>query len=706
MSTITWLHVSDLHFNTSEYQNWEADIVLNSLLEDIEKQIDAEQLQPDFIAVTGDIAFSGSPQEYDIAISFFNELLKKTGLGKDRFFVVPGNHDVLRSSITAEAKTIISALTTPEKVYHSLANPADSKLIMKKFEGYERFVSSYLDQKIMFDNENYFFVRKLDLNGHNITILGLNTAWMAEGNQNDRGKLALGEHQVRQALRSVYSGDLVIALMHHPFDWLYEFDWECCEALLMEKCDFILRGHLHRTSLLMQITPDAKAFTVAAGACYETRKHKNGYNFIRINTEDRKGVIFLRSWTNSGSGFWTKDIMTYRNLEDGNYPFSLDEYLSTAPPGGDPLNNIIMQFNSHTDRVLNNIDITIPGIAEPLDRNEVALIVDQLNQTRSVVFTGDAGTGKSGICKMLTQSARDKGLICLLIDARQLDHIQNAAQMQEHLGLQGSMYSAIKRIGRNKGCRFIIDQLDNITDLPSASYLTTLVIECSDLEGVEVIVISRKREGHEKTLIENLTKNNFVEINCYPLTETETIQVFNQLGINNPTADLIRLGSNLLNLQLIGQIKQDNTPFDFSSLTDETLLWEKYLQIWQQRESLAHTSQSAELIIAEAVKLAKEGLNSKDRTFLLSYPGTPQQNRLVSGKIIIHMEGRAYRFYHEKLHDFLYAWDATERNLMPKDVFKEISEFRTRNVFLWMEKIYKQRGTEKHLQFLRDTFNG
>ncbi len=42
----------------------------------------------------------------------------------------------------------------------------------------------------------------------------------------------------------IAGADLRIALMHHPFEWLADFDREVCEPLLMERCDFILRGHV------------------------------------------------------------------------------------------------------------------------------------------------------------------------------------------------------------------------------------------------------------------------------------------------------------------------------------------------------------------------------------------------------------------------------------------------------------------------------
>jgi hypothetical protein len=137
----------------------------------------------------------------------------------------------------------------------------------------------------------------------------------------------------------------------------------------------------------------------------------------------------------------------------------------------------------------------------------------------------------------------------------------------------------------------------------------------------------------------------------------------------------------------------------------EVDLWEKYRRILLERERLVSNPQMAGQIIAEAVRLAKLGLNAEDRTFILDYPPSVIQNRLISWEIIVQEEGRTFRFRHEKLQDYLYAWDATERNIMPSDVRNEIDVLKTRNVLVWMNKLYANRGSKLHAQFVKEMLN-
>jgi 3',5'-cyclic AMP phosphodiesterase CpdA len=121
MSTLTWLHLSDLHFRATHA--YDENIVLQALLRDVTDRIQQDGLRPDFVAVSGDIAFSGQPAEYELARRFFDDLLATTGLGKDRLFLVPGNHDVDRSRISPGARAIGDSLADRETAGAVLASP-------------------------------------------------------------------------------------------------------------------------------------------------------------------------------------------------------------------------------------------------------------------------------------------------------------------------------------------------------------------------------------------------------------------------------------------------------------------------------------------------------------------------------------------------------------------------------------------------------
>jgi 3',5'-cyclic AMP phosphodiesterase CpdA len=345
MSTFTWLHISDLHFHAS--QAYDADVVLRELLQDVAQRFEQDGLRPDLILASGDLAFSGKPDEYTAARHFFDRLLAATGLSKERLFLVPGNHDIDRDLISRGAQSIADSLADRSSVNAILSNPGDRQLMFARFGGYADFVNGYLDGQRPFDDEAYFYVHSLPLAGVQVALLGLNSAWLARGGEGDYGKLALGERQVRTALDRAEDADLKIALLHHPFDWLHDFDRDDCEAMLTDRCDFILHGHLHRTAATQLVSPDGAATVMACGACYETREYPNGYNFVRLDLGAGQGTAFLRTWSDRRGGFWTRDVTSYRNVDNGEYTFRLRR------------ESIVMTNNS----VATPSGVTLPGRA-------------------------------------------------------------------------------------------------------------------------------------------------------------------------------------------------------------------------------------------------------------------------------------------------------------------------------------------------------
>jgi formylglycine-generating enzyme required for sulfatase activity/predicted MPP superfamily phosphohydrolase len=322
MPTLTWLHLSDLHFRAGERDAWDKNIVLSALLNDITGMIQSEGMCPDFIAVSGDIADSGKLEEYERAEEFLRELLEVTQVPVEHLYLVPGNHDVDRGAISPGAKTIASSLGNRQSLNEVMAFTEDRRLILRKLDNFSTFLRTFLGEDRAYNDERYFNVEHLDCAGKRVALLCLNSAVLS-GSDKEYGGLALGEVQVRTALDESDGADLRIAMLHHPFNWLQEFDRPDCEDLLMDGCRFILHGHLHRAGLLTLQTPDAGAMVIAAGACYETREYPNGYNWVRLDVESGEGTVFLRTYSDKRGGFWTKDMGTYKNVTDGEFVFTM-----------------------------------------------------------------------------------------------------------------------------------------------------------------------------------------------------------------------------------------------------------------------------------------------------------------------------------------------------------------------------------------------
>ncbi len=320
MSTVTWLHVSDFHFGGRIQDPHNQRTVFEALLKDVREHVEHKSWHPDFILVTGDIAFSGQELEYAMAGRFFEELLAATSLSRKKVFMVPGNHDVDRKAITVVSRMAACSLASRDEINAVLMSADDRRLFMKKLASYNDFASQFANCSSGKEQDMCFRIWNESVGEASISLIGLNSCWLSV-DDDDNGRLAIGEHQVRSALAGIEGEDLCIAFMHHPFDWLGDFDQDVCVPLLQERCDFVLHGHLHRSSIQTLRTPDAGVFILGAGACY--RKHNPKYNWVALDLDAGEGTMLLRAYSHHQGGFWTADTQTYKSVEKGEYQFSL-----------------------------------------------------------------------------------------------------------------------------------------------------------------------------------------------------------------------------------------------------------------------------------------------------------------------------------------------------------------------------------------------
>lgn len=319
--TLTWLHISDAHLRPQE--NYSANVVIQKLLKDIRKCIQEYDLKLDFIAFTGDAAFSGKSKEYDMVRTFLDNLLAATGLSRERLFIVPGNHDVDRELISTGARIIGGSLSDRNSTNAILTTPCDRQMVFRRFGGYAAFVNGYFRGHVHFDDEHFFYVRTLELAGRHVALLGINTAWLCTSDQDKANGLLIGEYQARTALEQTEGADLKVALIHHRLDYLKEFDQDDSASLILDNCNFVLHGHLHQAAINQLSSPENRSMIIACGACYETREYPNKYNFVCIDLSRNSGVIYLRRHYDERGGFWGRDPSTYRNAPDGKYKFVL-----------------------------------------------------------------------------------------------------------------------------------------------------------------------------------------------------------------------------------------------------------------------------------------------------------------------------------------------------------------------------------------------
>lgn len=303
MRQICWLHISDIHMRVSEA--WSHDVVLRVMCEDIARQR-GEGTPADFILATGDLAFSGKADEYRLAAEFFDALSAASAVPKGRIFCIPGNHDVDRDRQKMCFEGARHVLQDMSHVDSFLTPGEDFETLLKRQENYRSFLEScFRGQDRVWTPEGLGYVSCVVVDDVRLVIVGLNSAWLAEGGLSDHGKLLLGERQVVDALALAARLDphVVIAMAHHPLRLLQEFDRGPVQRRIEDACHFFHCGHLHEpeTRHVDHAGPDC--LTIAAGASFETRQSHNSYSIITLDLLRAKRTIRTIQYNPRGGAF-------------------------------------------------------------------------------------------------------------------------------------------------------------------------------------------------------------------------------------------------------------------------------------------------------------------------------------------------------------------------------------------------------------------
>ena len=403
MKELTWLHLSDWHQRGPDFDR---KVIRDALIRDIgdRQSIDPRLAQVDFVVFSGDLAFAGEADEYEAARKELLEPVQAAvGLRSDSIFLVPGNHDLNRETIhDMMPPELQKPLDSDALVHKWLENPAKRARAMEPLENYRAFVTRYNNQP----SPDYASIKNLEVKGTRVSLLGINSAWMngrnldAKGEVNDRGYTLIGEPQIHEPLAQIEDAHLRIAVVHHPFDWLSEFDRNHAETRLCRSCHFILRGHVHFPQVQVINGTMGDCTVIPAGACYDRRlpqdpRYTSAYNWVHLDLETSKGTVYLRRWSDQRNE-WIEDIESHPR---GTYSLErlpkdlggkklatkapLPTLLRASPPAGFEQNRTVLEGYLNA-LIRNNTDLEPGGIKQtkvqvvlPLDEIYVGLQADR-----------------------------------------------------------------------------------------------------------------------------------------------------------------------------------------------------------------------------------------------------------------------------------------------------------------------------------------
>ena len=192
-STVSILHLSDLHIVADENNNYSNDLSL--LINDIVEQINSRHIGNIIVVVTGDIIDKGEYKYIDASISFFTNLHDK--IKKEcpnakiiDIQIVPGNHDRFRD----RCRVLLSTAHRTIEV-----NDAQDWEPFLKFS--KSFLNMVNDIYCIFNKTekiaNTFGVESCKVDSRIFCFIRFDSSWCA-CTDNDERNIRIGEYQLKK----------------------------------------------------------------------------------------------------------------------------------------------------------------------------------------------------------------------------------------------------------------------------------------------------------------------------------------------------------------------------------------------------------------------------------------------------------------------------------------------------------------------------
>jgi predicted MPP superfamily phosphohydrolase len=288
------LHLSDLHLSAPRREDQQH--LISSLLRDVQK-LHAESAVH-LVFFTGDLAYGGKPQEFAFAKDDLLEpLLDGLGLPRSQVFLLPGNHDVDRDRIDRFVEAGAKAqLSDREAVVALQENEDELATLTARLHGWDEFHEQFYETVALERVDPLGYVATLDIEGLQVGIACLNSAWRSSGGASDRGCLLIGERQVTRTLAKLADCFVRVIAVHHPFDWLAPFDADAARPAFESAPSVVLTGHTHVADPTSERSTRGEAIYNRGGCLYQSSEYANAYSLIDIDPTGSKVDLQLRSW--------------------------------------------------------------------------------------------------------------------------------------------------------------------------------------------------------------------------------------------------------------------------------------------------------------------------------------------------------------------------------------------------------------------------
>lgn len=424
------VHISDIHFHSKD------DPAYNSA-EEIAAKCFYRSRESDatLIAVTGDVAFSGSKEQYQTAHSFFTKISDciSNEIGRPVYLIFcPGNHDcVLKPENDVRELVIGSIMSHP----HDAIKPTYIETCVSVQNNYFDFINDIENPKPIYEHP-LWREYVLKVGEKSIRISSLNIAWMSRLPEK-AGTLVYPLEMFQKQLAE--STDIRLVLMHQPYNWQQQKSYHEMRTHLRRNSSAVLSGHEH-TGVAGKIDDDLTGASLYF-ECSALQPHGSGEAGFAMYTFDLStSKVIVQRFSLMGNSVQEKD--TDYILDLPSVEANRADYVAFKKTWQDDLDNPGANFLHPDKSELKLDDIFVypdlrdwendkPGVMSVLSSEALA---NRAESGESALVLGDERAGKTTLLYKYAKKLRQAGKYPLYVKASELSNVKGTDDLPLRFG--------------------------------------------------------------------------------------------------------------------------------------------------------------------------------------------------------------------------------------------------------------------------------
>jgi hypothetical protein len=313
-----YVHISDIHFGQERYGDKPIhDDVRVELLRDCANF--RQSIGPaNGILVTGDVAYSGKREQFQIAGAWLDQLADSVGCADTAVSVIPGNHDIDIANIGTTCKMVQNALRSIpldqlDGMLQSIGKDDDiGNPLLPKLAAYREFSERYgCDFKPDQDQPKRvypYWDKYLQLDDLNkLCFIGMTSVLVSDLGDAE-GTMVLGNQQyiINREVCTEF-----IVMMHHPLPWFR--DHEKINNYL-KRARVVLCGHEHSLQVHEIKHEDGATLWIHAGSTNSPEDrdpYQYRYNWIEFAFHVNNNKAYLE--VNIYPRIWDSDLTKFKD---------------------------------------------------------------------------------------------------------------------------------------------------------------------------------------------------------------------------------------------------------------------------------------------------------------------------------------------------------------------------------------------------------